>query len=334
MLYVSSRDRNDTYTAHVALTCDHAKDEGRFLPFQIPAYTNEEIWEMKNKSFNQIVADILNLYFSARLTAWDVDFCIGKQTCKVIPMSHKILVSELWHNPDTDFDRAIKRVAVRLLGNNWHGEPSLWLRSAMRIAVLFGTYGQALGDGSLKESVDFDVIVPAENMVWPIAATIAKKMGLPIGTIVCSASGESHIWDLIHKGTMSTAALPENIRNGVEAMLQLHSTAESVLQFVACCEKGKGYDVGEENPFSGCYYCTVAGKNRPEQSINSIFRSNQYIVDPGCAVSFSGLQDYRAGTGAGRMAMLFSENSPLNHTKVIAEATGVKESAISQYVKL
>lgn len=334
MLYVSSRDRNDTHTAHVALTCDYAKDGGRFLPFQIPQYSNEEICQLKGVSFNQIMADVLNLFFSARLTSWDIDFCIGKQTCKVVAMSHKILISELWHNPDTDFHRATERICTRLLPDQPKKAPSLWLKSAVRIAAIFATYGQALADGSLAAGSTFDLVVPTEDMIWTIAATIAKKMGLPISTIVCSCRSESNVWDLIQKGTLSTAGLSDVMRSGIEAMLFLLTSSAEVSCFMTCCENGKVYDIGEINPFIGNYYCTVAGNNRVEQSINSLFRSNHYIIDPDGAISFSGLQDYRAGTGAGILTMLFSESSPLNFSRVISEATGITEKTVSEYIKL
>ena len=333
MLYVSSRDRNDTYTAHVALINDYAKDGGCLLPFQIPVFSAEELGQLKEKSFNQIVSEILNIFFSARLTSWDVDFGIGKQTCRFASMNHKLLVGELWHNPDADFKRATERIAARLVSGDQNAKASVWLKRAVRIAVLFAAYGQAVAEGFIQENIFFDLVVPAEDMIWPVAVTVAKKMGLPVGTLVCSCSSESNIWDLIHKGSLSTAGLSAPIREGVEAMLSLLSTPTEVLNFLTCSEKGRSYTPTEQNPFVGGYYCTVAGKNRLAQSINSLFRSNQYIVDPECAVSISGLQDYRAGTGAGSLAVLFSEQSPLNYSRVIADATGITEQTISQYVK-
>ena len=53
MLYVTTRNKNDAYTAHKTLTTDRGVNGGFFVPFQLPVLTGEEIAALKEKSFGQ-----------------------------------------------------------------------------------------------------------------------------------------------------------------------------------------------------------------------------------------------------------------------------------------
>ena len=94
MLYVSTRNKMDSYTAYRTLHEEYAPDGGQFVPFRIPSFTNEEREALQEKSFSQIVADILNLFFAARLTGWDVECCIGRNPVRLERMNHRLIVAE------------------------------------------------------------------------------------------------------------------------------------------------------------------------------------------------------------------------------------------------
>ena len=59
MLYVTTRNEHDAYTAHRAIHSLKGTDGGDFLPFRMPALTQEEIAALKDISFGQCVADML-----------------------------------------------------------------------------------------------------------------------------------------------------------------------------------------------------------------------------------------------------------------------------------
>lgn len=336
MLYLSTRDDHNTYTAHIALSREMADDGGFFLPFHIPELSKEDILSLKNQPFNQNMAKILNIFFSVRLTGWDLDFYIGKSTCRTGEMTRKMIAAELWHNSDNDFTRAVERISDRMLQDTSEaGNPSgWWFQVAVRVAALFAIYGQMTGEAQHSLNQPYDVLAPAGDMIWPVAATVAKKMGLPIGTIVCSCREETSIWDLIHKGTLSPAGFTDRMLNGIEALIALTSDCEDASRFKDCCSTRHTYTTGENNPFSEAYYCTVTGPTRTEGAITSLYRTNKYLADPESACAFAGLQDYRAGTGAGRVALLISEKSPRFYPREISKATGITELQLAQYTGL
>ena len=95
MLYVTTRDKNEISTAYRTLGQDRGDDGGFFVPFQLPKLDRDLIDGLKNKTFGQNVADVLNLLFKARLDGWDVDFCIGRYPTKLVAMSHRIVFAEV-----------------------------------------------------------------------------------------------------------------------------------------------------------------------------------------------------------------------------------------------
>ena len=78
MLYVTTRGKYDAFTAARTMNLDRGPDGGLFIPFRLPQLTRDEIIALGSKTFGQNVADILNLFFSTRLSGWDVDMTIGR----------------------------------------------------------------------------------------------------------------------------------------------------------------------------------------------------------------------------------------------------------------
>ena len=68
MLYISSRSKTDSFTAHRTLCADRAPDGGVFIPYKIPVFTTQELRSLKGLPFGQIVATVLNLFFAKNIT--------------------------------------------------------------------------------------------------------------------------------------------------------------------------------------------------------------------------------------------------------------------------
>lgn len=334
MLYVSTRSEAETYTAHVALMRSYAADGGNIIPFRLPEFSFDEVRDLRNKPYNQIMADILNQFFSARLTLWDMDLCVGKSNVRTLTMSHRLMVAELWHNPVGDFSYTVDRIRNRLAPQATESTP--WLKTVVWIASFFAIYGQLLSEGVLDESTEFDIVVSGDDLLMPVAAHYARRMGLPVNTVICSCSGESDLWDLVRRGTIGTATAESAVLSGIEGLIHAVLGAVATNSFLRVCEKRGIFHVEplQVSAFTESFYCTVAGEKRADSTINSLFRSNRYVIDPAAAIHYSGLQDYRSGTGSGRMTLLMSEHTPMDYADQICNATGIAKNRLFEYVKL
>lgn len=335
MLYVTTRNKNDAHTAHKTLMCDRASDGGLYVPFQFPSVGADDLQQLKDKSFGQCVADILNSFFSARLDGWDVDFCIGRYPVKLVPMSHRIVVAETWHNPDWDFARMVRNLYSRLCGNDDnHGVPSSWAWIAIRIAAMFGVYGQLLKKGLISSEGCFDVSVPIGDFSGPMAAWYAREMGLPVGRIIFACNDNSGMWDLLNHSQLRTDTIatttntpmcdltvPENL----ERLLYACGGAEAVHNFLAAYREGQIY-MPEDSVFQkirqGMFSAVVSDK-RMESVISTVYRTCTYLMDPYGALAYGGLQDFRATAGEGRLTVIFTEQSPICSAATVSKAMGI-----------
>lgn len=332
MLYITTKTDKDAFTAYKALHNNTASDGGMYVPFRFPVYSTEDIYGLKEKSFNQIVADILNSFFSCRLTGWDVDFCIGRNSYRIADAGNKVVVAELWHNLASNYSFTVKKLYEQITQTT--DTPTDWFCIAVEIAILFGIYVELLKSKELNTAQNIDISVQTGDFHPAISAWYARKMGLPIGTIICSSNGDGIIWDFLHRGTFSTASAATELKNTVSRLIQGSFGYSAVEDFIAKSEKSHAYVVDEEllTVLNDGFFCSVIGEDRSASVMNSVYRNSSYIMDPESALCYGGLQDYRAKTGNNHLTMLLSRESALHHSKKVTEATGLTGDQLSKLV--
>ncbi len=346
MLYVTTRNEKDIYTANHALSKNRSSDGGLYLPYLFPVLTQEQIGELYSKSFSQCVADILNMFFNARLDSHDVDFCIGRYPTKLVPMSHKIIIAETWHNPEADFNRVVRNLTSRVVGSDKsQSTPSNWSGIAVRIAVLFGLFAELNRNGVVGEEKKIDISVTAGDFLSPMAIWYARSMGLPIGTIVCGCNQNGSVWDLIHHGQLKTdvisvatmtpqcdCAIPENLERLIAATLN----TDEVELFVKTCTKGGVYVLTDESStaLSAGLFAAVVSDRRMMNVINSVYRTCTYLLDPYAALAYGALQDYRAIAGETKPALIITEACPSCSAATVADAIGVPQQDLLAMIRM
>lgn len=320
MLYVTTRDKYDAYTAPRTLMGDRGPDGGWYLPFRMPAFSSEEIAALKDQSFGQCVAQVLNLFYTVRLTGWDVDFCVGRYPIKIANLSQKVLVAELWRNLDGSYEKLERNLAARICGCGQNEvKVTSWLRIAIRIAVLFGVYGELLRMDVTDEKHPVDIAVAAGDFSLPMAVWYARQMGLPVANIICSCSDNSDVWDLLHQGQLRMVS---GQTGELERLIYSTMGVDEVLRFCKVAEEGGIYTLrpGTADRLRNGIFSAVVSKNRQESVISSVYRTNERILTPDAALGYGGLMDYRAKTGAGRCAVLLADSGPESYADRITSA--------------
>ena len=342
MLYVSTRSKQDTYTAARALSEDRAPDGGFFVPLKLPRLDKREIRQLGEKNFSQNAADVINLFFSTQLDSWAVEFSIGRYPVKLQTVGSRETVAETWHNPVWKFERLARGIEKAIRQSDDVCVVSTdWLMIASRIAVLFGIFGELIRDGVVSADEPMDVAVPGGSFGAPMAVWYAKQMGLPIGTVLCCCNDNNGIWKLLHKGEIRTDAPPVStvtplcdiaVPVDLERLIFDKLGVKAAMAFSQCCKNGSTYYLEPEQlkKLREGMYAPVTGQRRLESAVKSLYRSCGYLPDPYTALCYSGMLDYRSVTGESRPVLIVSEESPGYSTAFLSETLGLSSSELKK----
>ena len=305
MLYVSTRNSADTFTAYRALHEEYAADGGFYAPFHLRAFSEEELSVFKSQPFAETVAEMLNLFFGLRLTGADVEFTIGRTPVRTQHLNYNLIMAELWRNPAGAFDYILQKLYSLITAKNEIKLPNGWTRIAIEIAVLFGIYGILDNDKAQR----FDVAVSTDDFADITAVLYAKDMGLPVNKIICACNDGSGAWDLVNRGEIATAVKAPYL----EYLLFRAFGAGETARHLDACTRNVTYYVSEEQPevLANELFAAVVGTNRIDTITGSMLTTNQYHIDPMTAVAFGGLQDYRAHSGVSANTLILAKDRPL-----------------------
>lgn len=301
MLYISTRNINDSYTAYRALHEAFAPDGGMYVPFHMPVLAAEEWAEIKSGAVSDTVAKILNLFFGSRVTGDDVAEVLGSTPASFQTINQNVVFAELWHSPKGNADYFVDGLYRKMTGKA--ESPKGWAYIAIQIAFLFGIFS-----ANHTELRHFDVAITAKDFANLIAVLYAKEMGLPVNRIVCACSEDGILWDLVNRGEFSAGKAPMYMD-----YLVYRYFGESGMKQYLNAESRKSLCVFDEISLQAVadeLYPAVVSSGRTDTVTSSMYSANSYRIDNDTALAYGALQDYRASTGANNQTLIVSLERP------------------------
>ena len=338
MLYVTTRNSKDAYPSGYVLSHPVPACGGGWKPRQVQPFTGEEIIRLKDISFNSCLALVLNRLFDKKLSAWDVDFCIGRYPVRLKNLSGNLSMAELWHNPGWQFSFMTKKLAGLVEAE----VPSHWVEIAVRMAALFGIYGELLRQGSIRPGETVDVAVLCGSFAEPMSAWYARQWGLPIENIIGCCNENNGVWNLICHGQFRTdevsreTCVPQAdiVRpSQLERLICECGGLAEMEDYLGCLETGRTYYPNEQTTLAGMrrgLYISVVSSQRLPQTISGAYGSHSYVLSPESALIYAGLQDYRARKGTLRQAVVMVNQSPVHSEALVAQALGLAPEEIRE----
>lgn len=338
MLYVTTRNNRDAFTAHKVLRGDRAQDGGMYLPLHMQGFSVEEIASLKEKTFGEAVAMVLNRLFNLQLSGWDIDFCIGRYPARLALLQHRIYVAETWHNPKWSYEWVVNNLVGYLCDDSV--VPGNWAKIAVQISVLFGIMGDLMRKGIERT----DISLVSGDFSAVISAWYARKWGLPIGNIICSCNENKAVWDLVCQGQLRTdiisvptitpeadAVIPENL----EYLIFECGGYDEVRKFLQCMREGKAYFPGDniQKKLRTGLHVSVVSSSRAGSTISGVYGTSKYILSPYGALAYAGLLDYRARTGETRHAVVLPQISPGEEQENTAQLMGISVQTLKSLLE-
>lgn len=307
MLYLSTKNKADSFTAYRVLHSESAPDGGMFMPMQLPKLDDVAMDSYEQMTFGETTANILNLFFGTQISGWDVDFAVGRQAVELVSFGYKVSLAESWHNPARSHDYFVNRL-YSLVTEEKHptSAPNSWFHTAVNIALLFGIYGKYCR----QEIYEFDVAIEAGDLQLLLAVRYAQKMGLPIRKVILGTVEDDGLWELFTHGKYQ---MHKKVYSpGFESFLWLELGYHEVQNYLQCWESRAAYKIKlpNEAEFQSVVFATVVGDDRVNNVVDSTLRTSNYLIDMDTARAFGALQDYRAKTGENKNTLLFAQSVP------------------------
>ncbi|MBO4323689.1 MAG: threonine synthase [Clostridia bacterium] len=206
-------------------------------------------------------------------------------------------------------------------------------RLAPQISYYFKTYRDLL----LRKEIIFgdkvNYVVPTGNFGDILAGYFAKKMGLPIGKLVCASNKNKILTDFLHTGVYDVNR-PFYTTNSPSMDILVSSNLERLLYFVCGDEKcaeymrslkatGK-YSVTKEElkTINESFAAGYADEDKALESIRAAWQDHGYLMDTHTAVAWSVAKDLKKKGDLSGATVILSTASPYKFPASILKALG------------
>lgn len=342
MLYVTTRSKRDAYTPQRILSQKESADGGLYIPLHDPHFSYGEIIALAKKPFSECVAEVLNLQFNTKLTAWDVDLAVGRYPVRMKQLNQRIVMGELWHNTQWTFYGMVNQLAGCIGADQNADDLCDWASIGVRIAVLFGIYGELNRAGVAGWEQPIDVSVVSGDFSAVMSAWYARKWGLPIGSIVCCCNENGDLWNLFAHGqlrmdsSVKKTVLPDadvTIPDGLERLIHAVGGVNILNIYHQCRNRGVTFYAEDSflQQLRQDTYVAVVSEPRILETIPKVYTTSGYILSAYDALAFAGLLDYRSRTASSRYALILSDRSPLCDASVVSGALNTTQKELKAY---
>ena len=197
-----------------------------------------------------------------------------------------------------------------------------WGRLAPQIVYYVSAYCDLVADGKIKMGEQINVCVPTGNFGNIFAAYLAKRMGLPLGKLICASNANNILTDFLRTGvydrnrdfylTMSPS-MDILISSNLERLLYFVAGHEKTIGYMKALKETGRYAVEPEilakinEVFVG--YC--ADEAQTAATISDYKNRYDYLIDTHTAVACSAAEQYRSdNTDDSRVTVIASTASP------------------------
>ncbi|MBO5286775.1 MAG: threonine synthase [Clostridia bacterium] len=206
-------------------------------------------------------------------------------------------------------------------------------RLAPQVAYYFKAYGELINNNEIKMGDKVNFVVPTGNFGDILAGYFAKKMGLPVGKLVCASNTNKVLTDFFETGVYNKNR-SFHITNSPSMDILISSNLERLLYLVCGAEKCASYmkDLKEKGEYklSEEELCTIrkefdAGFCDNEETIDTIkrvYNENGYLMDTHTAVAWNVYEKWVKESGNKDKTVVLSTASPYKFSSSVMNALG------------
>ncbi len=180
-----------------------------------------------------------------------------------------------------------------------------WGRLLPQIAYYFSAYCDYVNSGKIAMGDVVDFAVPTGNFGNILACWYAKKMGLPVGKLLCASNANNVLTDFFESGVYNknrpfhctiSPSMDILVSSNLERLLYcISEDDELVASYMKSLSAEGSYTVSDEikAEISDNFVGGFCDDESTKQLIAEMYREHDYLIDTHTAVACKVVEDYR-----------------------------------------
>ena len=205
-------------------------------------------------------------------------------------------------------------------------------RLAPQITYYFKAYADLLSRGQIKMGDKVNFSVPTGNFGDILAGYLAKKMGLPVGTLICASNTNNVLTDFIRTGTYdrrrplyktTSPSMDILVSSNLERLLYLMTEDTKLVTSLMKQLNTEGiYTVPEslKDAIAKEFWAGYCDDEGAKNTIAKVWKEQQYLCDTHTAAGWAVAEDYVAATGDNAPMVVLSTASPYKFPAAVLAA--------------
>ncbi|MBP2624225.1 threonine synthase [Streptococcus oricebi] len=211
-------------------------------------------------------------------------------------------------------------------------------RLVPQIVYYVYAYAQLVKTGQIAAGDEVNFTVPTGNFGNILAAYYAKKIGLPVGKLICASNENNVLTDFFKtqvydkKRSFKVTSSPSMdilVSSNLERLIfhLLGNNAEKTADLMQTLNQHGQYELTDFDPeILGLFAADYATEAETLAEIKRVYQTSDYIEDPHTAVASAVYQKYLKETGDSRPTVIASTASPYKFPRVAVQAvTGASD---------
>lgn len=208
-----------------------------------------------------------------------------------------------------------------------------WGRLVPQIVYYVSAYCDMVENGSLKLGEEMNVVVPTGNFGNILAAYYAKRMGVPIGKLICASNSNNVLTDFLETGTYdknrnfyctASPSMDILISSNLERLL-FHLSGENdaeVREYMKLLANSGKYTVGEQlfEKIKELFRAGYCDDTLTKATIKENFDKYHYLCDTHTAVAVKVYEDYVSESGDKTPTVIASTANPYKFSASVLSA--------------
>lgn len=214
-------------------------------------------------------------------------------------------------------------------------------RLAPQTAYYFAAYGDMVANGTIEFGREVDFVVPTGNFGNILAGYMAKRMGLPVGKLICASNANDVLYQFLSEGVYDRASrqliktaspsmdilISSNLERLLFFMANRGSEAENaalVASFMAQLKETGRYALPNDmlERIRAQFLCGRADDDAAFAAIRDMWQNSRYLMDTHTAVAYSVYAQLKAKGLITAPAVVLSTASPFKFAPAMLKALG------------